>query len=61
MLSRTRTSFKRTGLLGQQKDSGPVVYFEDVEKSKTSTRRALQINNPDSDEDIDDIFAIAGL
>ncbi|XP_027878516.1 nucleolus and neural progenitor protein [Xiphophorus couchianus] len=61
MLSRARTSFKRTGLLGQQKDSGPVVYFEDVEKSKTSTRRALQINNPHSDEDIDDIFAIAGL
>uniref|UniRef100_A0A3B3VX26 Nucleolus and neural progenitor protein n=1 Tax=Poecilia latipinna TaxID=48699 RepID=A0A3B3VX26_9TELE len=61
MLSRARTSFKRTVLLGQQKDSGPVVYFKDVGKSKASNRRALQINNPDSNEDIDDIFATAGL
>ncbi|XP_054887919.1 nucleolus and neural progenitor protein [Poeciliopsis prolifica] len=61
MLSRARMSFKRTILLGQQKDSGPVVYFKDVEKSKASSERALQINNPDSNEDIDKIFAIAGL
>ncbi|XP_014865205.1 PREDICTED: protein nepro homolog [Poecilia mexicana] len=61
MLSRARSSFKRTVLLGQQKDSGPVVYCKDVGKSKASSRRALQINNPDSNEDIDDIFATAGL
>ncbi|KAM4731294.1 nucleolus and neural progenitor protein-like [Anableps anableps] len=61
MLSRARTGVKRTGLLGRQKDSELVVYFKDVQKSKAASRRALQIDNPDSNDDIDDIFAIAGL
>lgn len=57
ILSRGRTGLKRAGQLGRQKDSELAVCF----KSKAAGRRVLPTTNPESNDDIDDIFAIAGL
>ncbi|XP_047226459.1 nucleolus and neural progenitor protein isoform X2 [Girardinichthys multiradiatus] len=61
IVSRARTDLKTTQLLGRQKETELQMYFKDIQKSRATSRTALQITNSDSSDDIDDIFAIAGL
>ncbi|XP_035994539.1 nucleolus and neural progenitor protein [Fundulus heteroclitus] len=56
--SRNRTGVKTTG---RRKETEQQIYFKDVQKSRTASMAGLQTTNSGSKDDIDDIFAIAGL
>uniref|UniRef100_A0A3Q2QD77 Nucleolus and neural progenitor protein n=1 Tax=Fundulus heteroclitus TaxID=8078 RepID=A0A3Q2QD77_FUNHE len=56
--SRNRTGVKTKG---RRKENKQQIYFKDVQKSRTASMAGLQTTNSGSKDDIDDIFAIAGL
>ncbi|XP_038131383.1 nucleolus and neural progenitor protein [Cyprinodon tularosa] len=61
MVSRARTGLNTSGVFGHQKQNELEMFLKDFQRSQAASRTTLQVTNSDRNDDIDDIFAIAGL
>lgn len=61
MVSRARTGLNTSRVFGHQKQNELEMFLKDFQRSQAASRTTLQVTNPDRNDDIDDIFAIAGL
>uniref|UniRef100_A0A3Q2E4Q7 Nucleolus and neural progenitor protein n=1 Tax=Cyprinodon variegatus TaxID=28743 RepID=A0A3Q2E4Q7_CYPVA len=61
MVSRARTGLNTSRVFGHQKQNELEMFLKDFQRSQAASRTTLQVTNSDRNDDIDDIFAIAGL